>query len=265
MKAARLSVGRLPFYAIQATMGCCALMMGALWWHTHRHGPAVTISGLKAPAILPIHSNDAEYAVAIATRFVHEYWNWSYSGLLQAKARAAYFCRGDIGTSLMAEARASAHYYQELLDTCNGAILACTVTWADERRSHYLVHLSIAVQEWQSFAHTAYTVDGFIEVRPIVDQGDRQFRMEVVRSRFAQVTTPRRIDDTGADDLMTQLLHAAQDAPPTTTAVPGPSWSSAVPRRTSPAAAPASIPVGDTGVMSHLRVPSTAPQAQEAL
>jgi hypothetical protein len=204
------SVGAIPFFAIQAAFGIVMLLLAALWWHSHHYGPSIIVSGLDKPITVPIHHDDEEYAQAVAKRFVHEFWNWSYTGHLQAKARAAYMCDAETGRSLMREARANDRYMRQLLDTCNAMATSMSIAWENVKTDHYLVHLTLDVQDCQSFSHTKYPVNAYVEVRPKIGQPDKQFRMEVVRYQFTQVQDAVAVEDP-EDDPLDDLFREAQE------------------------------------------------------
>lgn len=184
MSLVSVSVGKLPFWAYQVAVVLSLLIMAAAWRHMTANGPSFTVQGLNAPATVTDHKNDAEYAMAVARRFVRAYTNWSYSGHLPAKRRAAYLCNEPMAAFLWTAARSKDSDYRLLRNVQNGQILSSKVTWKDPETERYVVEVEIDMREWQAHLGTRYPMVAQVQLAPAAERVDRPILVEIVAYDF---------------------------------------------------------------------------------
>ncbi|MDA3961220.1 MAG: hypothetical protein PF961_10555 [Planctomycetota bacterium] len=216
MKVFAESVGTAPLWAIHGTMAAGILIVGSMWWYTHRFGPSVVIPGLKDRVEVTDHRNDGDYAKAIAERFVREYFVFSWHNYIVAKRRAAWWCNPGVGQFLLRNSLPREEYYRRLHLISSVVIEDSEVVWENPNNDRYAIELRLVKTEWMGHVKTETPLRGIVHLRPVLNEDLRRpFRQEVVSYDFepigeAETTTDESVlANTGATE--TILTHPATD------------------------------------------------------
>lgn len=187
------SVGYMPMYALIGTVGVCIVINLAFLGRVNLHGPSAVIAGLKKPAKIYLHQADGAYAMAMAKRFCHEYYNWTWPAQLRAKSRAAFLCDPITSQTVIKAAREKNHYYSLLMTTSNAQPEKAVIVEEDKRRGHFIVEVTFTVSEWASFLPTEHEVKAQIVLGPQSNLSERPFLLEVVNYDFKPLTEPKAL------------------------------------------------------------------------
>jgi hypothetical protein len=207
MKILADSVGKVPIYAVYLTLGIGFLINIVFFIKINIHGPSAVVSGLSQPATLMLHQADERYAVAIAERFCHEYFNWTWNSQFKAKARAAYLSNTETAEIILKGSRLKTHYYNQLLASSNAEPKNGAVVEHDKVSGRFIVELTFTVREWQSFLPSQHDIKAQIVLDQQENLSERPFLLQVSNYTFDPLSDPVALPISSRNDIDMQLWN----------------------------------------------------------
>jgi len=178
----RYAMGLGPLYLAMAIPLALMLIIGAVSWHTMRYGPSYPVAALSDSVHIEPHRNDADYASAIAERFLSQHLIYHHNSFTVAQSRAAFLCTQEYGQDLLRAARNRQNRVDQTKESSQMEVLASKVVW--EGDGEYIIAVLIQRQRWYGpLQRETELQKATVHLVPRRDEDVRIFMMAVASSR----------------------------------------------------------------------------------